>query len=139
MSTVKAEDGEHLSAAKENPKIEEPAKMSGVIPKKERRSESSTPAGSHINSRASSVSHDDVKAGSDSASTPSNSSAPRLSRKASQKNVKLTARVFDHLPDATTESCLTFQVINDCLYGSKHMGSSEHDALDCDCTEEWRK
>lgn len=47
--------------------------------------------------------------------------------------------LFDHLPDATEESCKGFQVINDCLYGSKHMGASQHDALDCDCAEDWRK
>jgi hypothetical protein len=47
--------------------------------------------------------------------------------------------LFDHLPDATEDACSTFQVINDCLYGSRNMGSSDHDALDCDCAEEWRK
>jgi histone-lysine N-methyltransferase SETD2 len=47
--------------------------------------------------------------------------------------------LFDHLPDATEDACSTFQVINDCLYGSRNMGSSDHDALDCDCAEDWRK
>jgi histone-lysine N-methyltransferase SETD2 len=47
--------------------------------------------------------------------------------------------LFDHLPDATADACKIFQVINDCLYGSRNMGSSDHDALDCDCAEEWRK
>lgn len=47
--------------------------------------------------------------------------------------------LFDQLPDATEDSTRAFQVISDCLYGAKHMGSSEHDALDCDCAEEWRE
>lgn len=49
------------------------------------------------------------------------------------------ARVlYDHLPDATAEATSHFQVIPDCLYGSKNMGVSELEALDCDCSEEWR-
>lgn len=139
MSTVNMGATEAVPVVNEGSKIDESPKMNGTILKKERRSESSSPEGSHNISRASSVSHDDVKAGSDSASTPSNGSASKLSRKPPQKNVKPTPRIFSHLPDATSESCTTFQVINDCLYGSKHMGSTEHDALDCDCAEEWRK
>ncbi|KAM0285338.1 hypothetical protein ACHAQH_001527 [Verticillium albo-atrum] len=37
----------------------------------------------------------------------------------------------------TEGACETFQRIPDCLYGSKHMGSTDNDALDCDCREEW--
>lgn len=62
---------------------------------------------------------------------------PKLSRKASQKVVSRPPPLFDHLPDSTTEAVSTFQVIRDCIYGSKYMGSSEHDALGCDCSEEW--
>lgn len=47
--------------------------------------------------------------------------------------------MFDHLPNVTEESCQGFQVIRDCLYGSKHLGSTDNDALDCDCAEEWRE
>lgn len=65
--------------------------------------------------------------------------APKLSRKASQKVVSRPAPLFGHFPDATVEAVATFQVIRDCIYGSKYMGSSEHDALGCDCSEEWRK
>lgn len=114
-------------------------KMNGIAAKKDQRSTSTSPNPSNVNSRASSVSHDDAKTGSDSASTPSNGSASKLSGKASQKSIQSIPRLYSHLPDATAESCATFQVISDCLYGSKHMGSSEHDSLDCDCAEEWRK
>jgi hypothetical protein len=65
--------------------------------------------------------------------------APKLSRKSSQKVISREATLFDHLEDATDEAISVFQVIKDCIYGSKYMGYSEHDALDCDCSEEWRK
>ena len=64
---------------------------------------------------------------------------PKLSRKSSQKVILRPPPLFDHVPDATAEAVTTFQVIRDCIYGSKYMGSSEHDALGCDCSEEWRK
>lgn len=44
--------------------------------------------------------------------------------------------LFGDLPDATSEACSNFQVITDCLYGSKNMGSTDNDAFDCDCREE---
>jgi histone-lysine N-methyltransferase SETD2 len=65
--------------------------------------------------------------------------APKLARKSSQKVIARPPPVFDHLPAATAEAVATFQVIRDCIYGSKYMGASEHDALGCDCSEEWRK
>ncbi|KAF9874023.1 SET domain-containing protein [Colletotrichum karsti] len=71
-------------------------------------------------------------------STPGANNRPKLSRKASQKPVKREAPLFTDLPDVTEAASDTFQVIPDCLYGSKHMGSSEHDALDCDCRSEWQ-
>jgi hypothetical protein len=64
---------------------------------------------------------------------------PKLSRKASQKIISRPPPMFDNVPDSTIEAINTFQVIRDCIYGSKYMGSSEHDALGCDCSEEWRK
>jgi hypothetical protein len=64
---------------------------------------------------------------------------PKLSRKSSQKAMSRTPPLFDHLPNSTSEAITTFQVIRDCIYGSKYMGSSEHDALGCDCSEEWSK
>ncbi|KAI3400956.1 hypothetical protein diail_1164 [Diaporthe ilicicola] len=88
-------------------------------------------------SRSSSLSPG-AKADNESTSTPENEPVPKLSRKPSSKAVSRTPPVFGHLPDVTEESMTTFQVIHECLYGSKHMGSSEHDALDCDCAEEWQ-
>jgi [histone H3]-lysine36 N-trimethyltransferase len=62
---------------------------------------------------------------------------PKLSRKPSQKVVARQPVLYDYLPDSTSEAVTKFQVIRDCIYGSKYMGSSEHDALGCDCSEEW--
>jgi histone-lysine N-methyltransferase SETD2 len=64
---------------------------------------------------------------------------PKLSRKQSQKVVSRPPPLFHDSEDVTNEASEIFQVIKDCIYGSKYMGSSEHDALDCDCSEEWRK
>lgn len=68
-----------------------------------------------------------------------NGKPPKLSRKSSQKIVARPPPLFDNLPDSTEEAVTQFQVIRDCIYGSKYMGDSEHDALGCDCSEEWRK
>ena len=65
--------------------------------------------------------------------------APKLSRKASQKVHSRAPVLFDHLPNSTEEAVSNFQVIRDCIYGSKYMGSSEHDVLGCDCSEQWGK
>jgi len=64
---------------------------------------------------------------------------PKLSRKSTQKVPARPPPLFDDLPDVTTEAIEVFQVIKDCIYGSKNMGFSEHEPLDCDCSEEWRK
>ncbi|TVY36643.1 Histone-lysine N-methyltransferase,H3 lysine-36 specific [Lachnellula subtilissima] len=62
---------------------------------------------------------------------------PKLSRKASQKIISRPAPLFNDLPDATEEATSQFAVIKDCEYGSKNMGLSEHDSLDCDCSPEY--
>jgi histone-lysine N-methyltransferase SETD2 len=62
---------------------------------------------------------------------------PKLSRKSSQKVVARPPQLFDHVEDSTEEAATVFQAIKDCIYGSKYMGYSEHDALDCDCSEQW--
>ncbi|KAG6005469.1 histone methyltransferase set2 [Claviceps maximensis] len=79
-----------------------------------------------------------VKSESDSLQTPA-STKPRPSRKSSHKPVEPQYQLFDHLPNVTDDSCKGFQVIRDCLYGSKNIGSTDNDALDCDCAEEWRE
>jgi len=63
----------------------------------------------------------------------------KLSRKSTQKVIARPPPLFQDSPDVTEESLGVFQIIKECIYGSKYMGSSEHDALDCDCSEEWRK
>ncbi|KAG6001026.1 hypothetical protein E4U43_001435, partial [Claviceps pusilla] len=77
-----------------------------------------------------------VKSESEVLHTPA-SAKPRPSRKSSHKTVEPQYQLFDHLPNVTDDSCKGFQVIRDCLYGSKHLGSTDNDALDCDCAEEW--
>ncbi|KAF2205426.1 hypothetical protein GQ43DRAFT_446049 [Delitschia confertaspora ATCC 74209] len=62
--------------------------------------------------------------------------APKLSRTASQKVAARPPPLFLDLPDATAEASRTFQVLPECSYGAKHMGTTEH-ALECDCAEEW--
>ena len=121
-----------------------------VVVKKEAATTSSanTPNGSKAGTASRSLSPDDIKPSpSDSITTPdTNAAAPKLSRKASslQKTsgsntpARGNRATFDHLPDATEEATSQFQVISDCLYGSKHMGASDNDALDCDCAEELR-
>ncbi|SPN98386.1 related to Histone-lysine N-methyltransferase, H3 lysine-36 specific [Cephalotrichum gorgonifer] len=69
---------------------------------------------------------------SDDASPP-----PKLLRRPSQKPTRRDPPLFNDLPDATEEARDTFKDIPDCLYGSKNMGSTANDALDCDCREEW--
>ncbi|KAI2642596.1 hypothetical protein GGS21DRAFT_180554 [Xylaria nigripes] len=97
----------------------------------------STPNGSK-GSQSESSSPDDQKAPSDSVSTPDATQPLKLSRKGWQKVPPRPAAILTELPDVTAESCEHFQVIPDCLYGSKSLGSTEHDSLDCDCSEEWR-
>jgi histone-lysine N-methyltransferase SETD2 len=140
MAMVKMEEDERGPDAGAEVKPEHSGPANGVKVKKEQPSASATPNGSDTKSPTSSVPPDEMKAGSDSASTPDHGPPPKLARsKSAQKLPRAPVMLFDHLPNATDESCKNFQVINDCLYGSKHMGSSQHDALDCDCAEEWRK
>ncbi|KAI1393918.1 uncharacterized protein F4822DRAFT_424381 [Hypoxylon trugodes] len=107
-----------------------------ITVKKESESTASSPNISK-DSQSGSISPDDQKPRSDSASTP-DGHPPKLARKASHKAMSKSMQIFDHLPDVTSEACSHFQVIPDCLYGSKSLGSTDHDALDCDCNEEWR-
>jgi histone-lysine N-methyltransferase SETD2 len=89
-------------------------------------------------SSTSTRSPDDTKAPSDSASTPDTAVSLKQSKKASQKSTRRAPVLYDHLDDVTEAACQAFQVIPDCIYGKKDMGSTNNDALDCDCKEEWR-
>jgi [histone H3]-lysine36 N-trimethyltransferase len=139
MSVAKMEDEDKSAEAMAGMKLEESIKSNGIRVKKEKKSASSTPNGTGPSSRASSTSRDEVKAGSEDRSTIEVTAMPKLPRKATQKVAGASPVLFESLADVTEEACKTFQVINDCLYGSRNMGASEHDALDCDCAEEWRK
>lgn len=113
-----------------------------------KRSRTSTPMGIHSSSRSpvkkesasqtpKSEDDDEDTIGGDISVTVEPGKAPKLSRKASQKVVHRTPPTFSQVEDSTEEATSIFQVIKDCIYGSKYMGYSEHDALDCDCSEEW--
>lgn len=65
--------------------------------------------------------------------------APKPSRKAAQKFTPRPPPLFNDYPDKTEEVMSTFEVIRDCMYGSKYMGSADHDSLGCDCNEEFRE
>ncbi|KAI1337798.1 histone-lysine N-methyltransferase [Xylariaceae sp. FL0016] len=131
------EEEEYLKDGLEGLKVDTSSVSQGIAVKKESDSTASSPNGSK-GFTTQSTSPDDQKARSDSATTPDGPPPPKLSRKASSKMASRPAALFDDLPDMTTEAFTHFQVIPDCLYGSKSLGSTDHDALDCDCSEEWR-
>lgn len=64
--------------------------------------------------------------------------APKLSRTTSHRVVTGPRQLFADLPDATNEAKSTFDVILDCTYAARHLGTTEQ-ALECDCSEEWGK
>ena len=64
---------------------------------------------------------------------------PKLSRSTSHKIISRPPQLFDNHPDKTKEARETFQLISECSYTSKYIGSTEHDSMDCDCAEEWGK
>jgi histone-lysine N-methyltransferase SETD2 len=130
------EDDEYTTSKMEEIKLEESA--NGAQVKQEETTAIATNS-DHESSKSPSTSQDGAKSRSDSADTPSSNRPSKLSRKASQKLAASREPVlFDHLPDMTAESCNFFQLIPDCLYGSKHLGSTDNDSLDCECREEWR-
>lgn len=90
-------------------------------------------------SRSPSATQDGVTSRGDSVGTPNSGKASKPSRKPSSKAPTRNAATYDHLPSATAEACQSFQVISDCLYGSKNLGSTDNDSFDCECREEWRK
>ena len=64
---------------------------------------------------------------------------PKLARSSSHKIISKPARLFHNLPSKTEESKNTFQVLEQCSYTSKYIGSTDHGAMDCECAEEWGK
>ncbi|OHW90016.1 histone-lysine n-h3 lysine-36 specific [Colletotrichum incanum] len=120
----------------EEVKIEEGVAPNGVKMERD-ASKTSSQNKSNEGSRTTSLSPGEHTTNGDGVSTPGGTQRAKSSRKASQKPVKRETPLFHDLPDVTEQSCTTFQVIPDCLYGSKHMGSTDNDALDCDCRSEW--
>lgn len=64
---------------------------------------------------------------------------PKLARSSSHRVLSKPAPLFHDHPSKTEESKDTFQVLEQCSYTSKYIGSTEHGSMDCDCTEEWGK
>ena len=62
--------------------------------------------------------------------------APKLSRKSSQKVIQRPPQLFLDLPDKTEEAETSFEVMPDCTYANKYIGTTDH-ALECECQEEW--
>lgn len=125
-------------------KIEDRPATNGTPPKGSRNGEmpganSSTSDGRddppHNSSPGTSKARDD---GTLTPNTPQTLSS-RPSRKQSQMAPPSQPLLFDALPDMTSEAIKTFQVIPDCLYGSRGMGSTDNEILDCDCKEDWRE
>jgi len=63
---------------------------------------------------------------------------PKLTRTASHKVPARIVQMFDDYQDKTEEATGVFQVITQCSYSAKYLGSTEH-AMECDCAEEWGK
>ncbi|MCJ1433816.1 histone methyltransferase set2 [Xylographa pallens] len=61
---------------------------------------------------------------------------PKLSRTASQKVIAKAPQMFGHYEDKIQEAASEFQIITQCSYSAKYLGSTEH-AMECDCIEEW--
>lgn len=63
---------------------------------------------------------------------------PKLARTTSQKVEKRPPPLFLEYEDKTPEAKAAFDVLPECTYANKYLGSTEH-ALECDCAEEWGK
>lgn len=130
------EDEEQTARRMSQIKLE--ASANGAPPDTDRSTSIPTSDRRDMGSQSPATSLDGMKSRSDSGETP-HSVRPTLSRKASRKPVARDAPLYADLPNMTSESCESFQVIPDCLYGSKHMGSTDNDSFDCDCSPEWRE
>lgn len=61
---------------------------------------------------------------------------PRLARATSHKVERRPPRMFSDYKDSTSDATSTFQVITECSYANKYLGTTDP-ALECDCAEEW--
>lgn len=63
---------------------------------------------------------------------------PRLARATSHKVERRPPPMFSDYKDSTSDATSTFQVITECSYANKYLGTTDP-ALECDCAEEWGK
>ena len=134
-----ADDTVSLNGTYERPPKPDDMKRSSSTSPGPIKSALQSPAKKHSGSQTPKSEYNEEHIGGEITVTVEPGEAPKLSRKSSQKVVSRPATLFDHVLDSTDEATSGFQVIKDCIYGSKYMGYSEHDALDCDCSEEWSK
>lgn len=62
----------------------------------------------------------------------------KLSRSTSHKIEKRAPQMYHEYEDKTKEATSTFELLSECTYANKYLGTTEH-ALECDCSEEWGK
>jgi histone-lysine N-methyltransferase SETD2 len=74
--------------------------------------------------------------GSDITVTLEPGKAPKLARSSSQKIISRLPPLYNDEPDKYDEATSNFEVIDDCIYAAKWLGSTEH-AMDCDCRDEY--
>lgn len=63
---------------------------------------------------------------------------PKLSRTTARKVERRPPPMFNDYKDSTAEATSSFQVITECSYANKGLGTTDP-ALECDCAEEWGK
>jgi len=63
---------------------------------------------------------------------------PKLSRTTARKVERRPPPLFNDYKDSTSEATSSFQVITECSYANKGLGTTDP-ALECDCAEEWGK
>jgi hypothetical protein len=63
---------------------------------------------------------------------------PKLARTTARKVERRPPPLFNDYKDSTAEATSSFQVITECSYANKGLGTTDP-ALECDCAEEWGK
>jgi hypothetical protein len=63
---------------------------------------------------------------------------PKLARTTARKVERRPPPMFNDYKDSTAEATSSFQVITECSYANKGLGTTDS-ALECDCAEEWGK
>ena len=63
---------------------------------------------------------------------------PKLARTTARKVERRPPPMFNDYKDSTAEATSSFQVITECSYANKGLGTTDP-ALECDCAEEWGK